>query len=196
MFLAYIDPGSGSILIQVILATIIGGVFLLPTIFYLLSIQTCLSRCSEDVRTLSPGLVWLMLIPLFNLIWHFIIVSNVTKSVRGEFEKRGIMTEPNPGQGIGLAMCILSVCCLIPIINIIVGIPVLVLWIIYWVKVADYSAKLAIPTTQTNMRPLRVASPQAQMINCPLCSAPIPASRVVIGQNTCPRCRGTFNAEG
>ena len=29
----------------------------------------------------EPGMVWLMFIPLFNVVWHFIIVLNMAKSL-------------------------------------------------------------------------------------------------------------------
>ena len=73
-----------------------------PAIFYLRTLQKALNRCSVEARTLSPGLVWLMFIPLFNLIWHFMVVTNLSKSLGNEFRQRGISAEGNPGQGLGL----------------------------------------------------------------------------------------------
>jgi hypothetical protein len=43
------------------------GLLLLAGVFYPLTLQRTLEKCAAGSRTLSPGLVWLMLIPLFNL---------------------------------------------------------------------------------------------------------------------------------
>jgi hypothetical protein len=53
-----------------------------------------------------------------------------------EFQKRGMVEDPAPGKGLGLAMCILNLIC---------GPVGLICWIIYWVKIAGYSSKLAGP---------------------------------------------------
>ena len=81
---------------------------LVPMIFYLLTLQKALNRCSPECRAMNPGMVWLMLIPLFNMVWHFFIVMNMAKSLGCEFQKRGIAEDPKPGQTLGLVMCILG----------------------------------------------------------------------------------------
>lgn len=81
-------------------------------------------------------MVWLMFIPLFNLVWQFIVVLNMAKSLAAEFQKRGIAEDPKPGQTLSLVMCIGNLIC---------GPVGLVCWIIYWVKIAGYSSKIAEP---------------------------------------------------
>jgi hypothetical protein len=118
---------------------------LLPAIFYLLTLQKALNRCSPENRAMAPGMVWLMLIPLFNIVWHFFVVINVAKSLGAEFQKRGIVEEADPGKKIGMIMCILACCGWIPLLNILTGIGTLICWILYWIKIAGFSAKLAAP---------------------------------------------------
>ena len=122
-------------------------IMLVPAIFYLLTLQKALNRCSPECRAMNPGMVWLMFIPLFNIVWHFMIVINMAKSLGAEFQKRGIAEDPKPGQTIGLTMCILVCCGIIPILGILCSLGGLVCWILYWVKVAGYSSKLATVTT-------------------------------------------------
>ena len=125
---------AGLGLLSVVL--ILMAIMIVPTIFYLLTLQKALTRCSPESRAMNPGMVWLMLIPFFNLVWHFIIVLNMAKSLAAEFGKRGIPEEPNPGQTLGLVMCVSALICA----------PVyLVCWIIYWVKIAGYSSRIAAP---------------------------------------------------
>lgn len=40
-------------------------------------------------------------------------------------------------------MCILVICGMIPLVNFLAGPAALVCWIVYWVKIAGFSAKLA-----------------------------------------------------
>jgi hypothetical protein len=113
---------------------------ILPGILYLVTLQRALDRCAVESRTLSPGLVWLMLIPLFSLVWHFIVVNGISKSLHNEFARRNTPNvEPEPGKGIGLATCILSATSIIPVIGLFSGLAGLVCWIIYWVRIAGYS---------------------------------------------------------
>ena len=132
----------------------LGAILLVPLVFYLLTLQKALSRCSVESRAMDPGLVWLTLIPVFNLVWQFFIVSNVAASLHNEFVRRGIAAEPRPGQGIGLAMCILLVCALNPLLLIPCGIAWFICWIVYWATIAGYSAKLALPYTPPSPPPV------------------------------------------
>lgn len=141
----------GVIGVMIVVSIVIG-------IFYCLTLQKALNRCAPQNRAMSPGLVWLYLIPLFNLIWHFFIVINMAKSLHAEFVYRGMAEEPNPGQGIGLAACILNVASNVPYIGFLAGIGFLVCWIMYWVKIAGYSAKIELPYMPPP--PQSVAPPQ------------------------------------
>lgn len=119
------------------------AIFLIPFIFYLLTLQKALNRCSPENRAMNPGMVWLTLIPLFGLVWQFFVVINVAKSLGAEFQKRGLSEESQPGKTLGLVMCILACCGIIPFLGVLCSLGALVCWIIYWVKIAGFSAKLA-----------------------------------------------------
>ena len=134
--------------------TVVGGTFLgllfliwiavllLPTIFFILTQQRALSKCSPANQTMSPGLAWLQIIPVFGFIWQFFVVSALANSLANEFRARGIQEEDRPGYGVGLAMCITRVCVIIPILGFFSLVASLILWIVYWVKIAGFSAKL------------------------------------------------------
>ena len=125
--------------VTVILIPIVVG------IFYCLTLQKALNRCAPQNRAMSPGLVWLYLIPIFSTVWHFFIVINMAKSLHAEFVSRNMVEEQSPGQGIGLATCILNAVGVIPYVGWLTGIPALICWIIYWVKIAGFSNKIALP---------------------------------------------------
>ena len=136
--------GAGIAGILVIML-IVFAIALIPAICYILTLQKALNRCSPENRAMAPGMVWLMLVPLLNIVWHFFVVINVAKSLGAEFQKRGIAEEPEPGKKIGLIMCILACCGIIPLLGILCSLGALVCWIIYWVKIAGFSGKIAAP---------------------------------------------------
>lgn len=128
----------------VVIAAVI--LFLLPAIFYLISLQKALERCAPQCRTMPPGQVWLLLIPLFGLVWHFIIVERMASSLRNEFVRRRMpLADPEPGKALGIAMCVLFAACLVPILGAFAALAAFVCWILYWVKIADYSRQIELP---------------------------------------------------
>jgi hypothetical protein len=141
-----VAAGAGIVGI-LIAALVVFAICLIPAIFYLLTLQKALNRCSPECRAMAPGMVWLLLIPLVNMVWNFFVVLNIAKSLGAEFQKRGIAEEPQPGQKLGLIMCILMVCGIIPFLGILCSLGGLVCWILYWVKIAGFSNKIAAPAS-------------------------------------------------
>jgi hypothetical protein len=112
-------------------------------IAYLAFLSGVLAKCSPQSRTMQPGMVWLSLIPFFNLIWTFFVVSAIADSLGNEFRLRRIPTsDPKPAKSLGIAM---AICRIIPLVNIVA----LFLWIFYWVKVAGYSRQLELAPSPT-----------------------------------------------
>jgi hypothetical protein len=133
-----------------LIVLIVFGICLLPTIFYLLTLQSTLSLVKPENRKMDPGLVWLILIPLFGIVWQFIVVNNMADSLKAEFQQRNInVGEDRPGSGIGMAYCILEVCGIIPFLGILTALAGFVCWIIYWVKISDFKSKLQYSQAQT-----------------------------------------------
>jgi hypothetical protein len=111
-------------------------------IFFILTLQKALNRCSPENRAMQPGMTWLLLIPLFNIVWIFFVVINMAKSLGAEFTKRGIAADHEPGKTLGLAYAILAICSAIPFVGFLAGIGCLVCFIMYWVKISGYSKQL------------------------------------------------------
>jgi len=136
---------------------IIFGVLLLPTIFYLITLQTTLNEVKPENRKMDPGLVWLALIPVFKIIWQFFIVINIADSLKAEFAQRNINAgEDRPGYGIGLAFCILNCCSIIPFLGFLTAVAGFICWIVYWIKISSFKSMLlssknvfSAPNTQT-----------------------------------------------
>ncbi len=129
-----------------VLVFLLGSLILVPAIFYLITLQNALTKCAPGARTMDPGMVWLLLVPIFHLIWSFFVVMALAKSLGNEFRRRGIPSpDPLPGQSIGMAMCICGCCSVVPLLNLLAGPAAFILWVIYWVKIAEFSRVLDLP---------------------------------------------------
>ena len=107
-----------------------------PFIFFLITLQKTMNIISVENRKMPPSNVWLMLIPLFNIVWQFIMVSKIAESVTEECIKLNIHTkESKPTYNSGLTW---NICNLIAFIPIIGGLAALLTFILYWVKVNEY----------------------------------------------------------
>lgn len=143
------NDGMYSIAAFLPLIFIMFAIFMIPTIFYILTLSKALKRCAPENQAMPPDNVWLLLIPLFSIVWQFIVVTNIAKSLAAEFRARDIHTdEVEPGKSIGLAYCILNCCAIIPLLGILAGIAGLICWILYWVKIDNYSSQISMPPPQ------------------------------------------------
>lgn len=132
----------------VVVAILVAIGIITAGICFLSCCQTALERCSVQARTTSPGRVWLMLIPVFNIVYQFILVNHLARSLGNEFARRGITDEnPAPGQALGMAACGLGVAAIlpIPVLAQLLMIASLICRIVYWVKLAEYSRRIAEP---------------------------------------------------
>lgn len=117
------------LLLAILLAVVV------PAIFFLITLQNTLKVIEPENRTMQPGKVWLLLIPLFNYVWMFLVVKAIADGLKNQFETYGVYGHEKPTYTVGIALCISSACGLIPMLGTILSIPVTVLWINYWIKV-------------------------------------------------------------
>jgi hypothetical protein len=102
-------------------------------ICYMLYIS--LQAVPPEHRKMSPGQIWLLLIPLFNLGWNFVVFQRIPESYQSFFYSRGRTDVGDGGKQIGLWYAICAVCGIVPCLNYIAGPAALVLLIIFLVKV-------------------------------------------------------------
>lgn len=82
--------------------------FFVVIIVYLVMLQVALNRCDRENRTLSPGMVWLMLIPFVGLGWQFYVNHCLLVSYRREYRRRGLPESFLRLKGLGIAKGILD----------------------------------------------------------------------------------------
>ncbi len=81
--------------------------FIIPVIFFLRSLQNILKIISPENRRMSPSTVWLILIPVFGVLWQFMVVSKIADSIKAEYTRFNILVnESRPTYTIGLVYCI------------------------------------------------------------------------------------------
>ncbi len=123
-------------------------VIIAPFILFLLTLQKALSRCSPENQACPPGWVWFLFVPLFNIIWLFVLVSKIALSLEREFQARSIPVERNPGRNLGMTWGVLnlasgSLMTFSPVLGYACLLGAFVCWISYWVKISAYSTRLA-----------------------------------------------------
>ena len=140
--------------------------FLIPAILFVLTQYRTLRIISPENREMSPGSVWLQVIPVFGLVWQFFVVIRIAHSISKEMASNigesildnsqvQIKESDEPSTyTIGLAYCTLTT--LGGIINYSIGhissylklfgplfvLTGMVCWIIYWVRLAMAKNKL------------------------------------------------------
>jgi hypothetical protein len=73
---------------------------------YLVTLHRALRACRPSNRVMPPWLVWLQLLPCVFLVWQFVNVIAVDRSLRREFQSRGVASDIRL-ETLGLVTCTL-----------------------------------------------------------------------------------------
>ena len=161
-----------AVIISILLSLLVIVGSIVAGIMFIVTLSRVASKVQPENRDLTPGSVWLLLVPLFNIVWIFIMNNRLSSSLHNEFEARGIATYVDrPTYGYGLWYGILTVFSLV--MNLVfqasAGAAImsaietgelpawytavqfiyigaagagLVAWIAYWIAVSDYGKML------------------------------------------------------
>jgi magnesium-transporting ATPase (P-type) len=140
--------------------------FLIPAILFFSTQQKTLNVIQPENRLMSPGMVWLQLIPLIGLVWQFFVVTKIANSISKELESPkddsilGISItaldalDKRPTFIIGITYCTLSTASIIwnmvtmqtllwiNIITLLLVLGGMICWIIYWVILNRYKNRI------------------------------------------------------
>lgn len=128
-----------------------GGFFFIFIIFaisigiavlYLLTLQNVMKAVTPENQLVPPTNVWLMLIPLFNLIYPFILYPKIADSIKQDLAARGVDDSSDCGRSLGITMPILGLVGMVPVIGGLAGLANLIIWIIFWSKMSTYKTTL------------------------------------------------------
>ena len=109
---------------------------LLPGVLYLLSLQRAMEAVDAPLRPMAPGLVWLLLIPLVNIVWMFFVVNHLKTGYTKMGEAGRLTAASDGGYGVGLPLAICMAVSIVPFLGMLASLGALVLWIIHWVQVS------------------------------------------------------------
>jgi hypothetical protein len=124
-----------------ILALLVAVGMLIVFIFHLITLSRTLELCHPYTRKMNPGEVWMVLIPVFGVVWHFFVVGRLADSLAIEFRNRNLpVEEERPGYNAGLTALILLLCGgIIPVLGLIAA---LIFLIRYWNQISEYKKRL------------------------------------------------------
>jgi hypothetical protein len=127
--------------------------FLIPVIIFFLTQQRTLGLIRPENRLMRPGQVWLQIIPLFGLVWQFIVISKISDSIRKElntpigdsiFAEETVPHNLKPTYNAGISYAALFCINLLPLgmLKAFIGLGGLVMWITYWIQLSRYKKQL------------------------------------------------------
>ncbi len=131
-----------------VLLAIATGVLLLLRL--VVSIVVCwmlyaaFERIPARFREMNSGLVWLLVIPCFSLVWNFFVFPKLARSFKAYFNSVGDPTVGDCGEQLGLFYAIADVCFLVPCVNHFAFLASIVLLIVYLIKVHELKRKIAL----------------------------------------------------
>ena len=138
-------------LVSIIMGALVGllvGIGIAAVLCYFIS--NWLKEVPEEDRVMSPGQVWLLLIPFFSLYWQFrVYMLDIPQSFKNYFERQGNQEVGDCGKTMGMWLCICAISGLIPIIGSIVGMGTMVLLILWMVKIHQLKNKIIADRQQT-----------------------------------------------
>jgi hypothetical protein len=151
---------------------VVGGAIVVG-VFYCLTLYKAMEKVSPRNRLMASGLVWLSMIPYFNIVWAFFNAINVPGSLRNEFRDRGMDDGSDYGKSLGLIGASVSAAStlvgllanvftmgavqqgqfgapqvgggamVMGLLSSALGLGWFVIFIIFWVKMAGYSSRLS-----------------------------------------------------
>ncbi len=101
------------------------------------------SKLPAEFQTLSPGFIWLLLIPVVNTVMTFIIVLQVPEAFEYYFKKKGNDSMGDCGKLVGLIWAICGVFIFVPFLSYLASLPFLACMVLFIIKLWAMAEALA-----------------------------------------------------
>jgi hypothetical protein len=132
-------------------------ILVVPGVLFLVTLRALFVTIDGHARQMAPNLVWLNLIPGFNLGWFIYTVVKVRASLNKEYFIRGWAVDQDFGYRMGLTAGILLICLIalgwVPLINWVLGLVTLVCGGLYWIRIAILKRQL-VETGPVQLHPI------------------------------------------
>jgi len=151
MAVATIHTLSAGMLIFFTILAIAGVV--VAAVYFLLLHRT-MDKVALAQRPVPGWTIWLSYIPVAGPIWSVVFAVMLSSSIKKDFLLAGRPDHKDGALPFAIGMAVALLCAFIPFVNLIGGPAYLVLWIIYWVKIAEISKRMpVIPVVSTAIPP-------------------------------------------
>ena len=126
-------------------------IYIVANIFFILSIQKTLRLIPKTQQNFPSWFCWLMLIPLVGFVFSWLMIpfgipdaiqSNQAENPQGLAGGKRLF-------GLGLStMILMTISPFLSILGILTFVPMLVLWILYWVNIVSIRKMLQVSATE------------------------------------------------
>ena len=132
------------IMVFLVFMLVILAVALAISVFITYLLYAAAKRLPLEYQLMPAGQVWLILIPLFGMVWLFFVVTKLSDGYRNYFYAFGEnIGDANRGVGLGWAIC--AAIGWVPYLGVLAAIPALVCMIIYLVKMSGLKNRIPDP---------------------------------------------------
>jgi hypothetical protein len=107
-------------------------------------IADALRRIPERYRFQEPKMVWLLLIPLFNLYWNFRVLPSLAESFQVCFYSHGVGDVEDCGESLARAYCWLALCAIIPCLGFLSLAAALVVLVLFLIQIDRLKKRIAL----------------------------------------------------
>ena len=137
-------PDEDVVVLLVILVVIGIGTLIVLAIQALICwlIWRSYKKVPPEFQVMKPGMVWLLMVPLFSLVWTFFVAIQIPDSFKAYFDAIGDQSEGDAGKSIGLAWAICTALAIIPYLGACIAIGALVCMIIFIVKISNMAKRI------------------------------------------------------
>ena len=95
--------GAFAVFLMVICAMVVVGLLIGGAICYLL--YKDLAAIPEEHQKQSPAMVWLLLIPLVNIVWNFFVFPKIAESFKSYFDSVNVLDVDDCGKQLSMFLC-------------------------------------------------------------------------------------------
>ncbi|WP_028295396.1 hypothetical protein [Olivibacter sitiensis] len=112
---------------------------------YVVSVRSTIKLIAPENRFIQPNHAFLLLLPIFNVYWQFVVANRLSDSLTNEFYDRKIAEEENPGRSTGRVFAVLSLLVSLPIpsVSMVFALAYMTYFVLYWTKVIHFKHVLA-----------------------------------------------------
>jgi hypothetical protein len=105
-------------------------------------------RIPPNFRKMEPGLVWLLLIPCFGIVWNFFVYPRLADSFKAYFDSIGDTSVDDCGRDLAMGYAVCCAVSIIPFLGCLTSLAALVLIVLFLVKANEFKNRIPVGIRQ------------------------------------------------